>query len=73
MDKWGKTTHVIVKRISDGPMYVVKPVNASIHIAPYTDLFLPCGFHPIDVAPEDKTNTKEKNLRSRKVSELEND
>lgn len=76
-DRWERTIHVVVKRISGGPVYIVKPErgtgpNRTLH----RDLLLPCGFLPVDVAPEEGTKikmSKRRDLRSREASDPEVD
>ena len=76
-DRWERTIHVVVERISRGPVYIVKPDRGNgPHRTLHRDLLLPCGFLPVDVAPEAETETKmskRRNLRSRKASDQEGD
>lgn len=76
-DRWERAIHVVVKRINEGPVYVVKPERGSgPHRTLHRDLLLPCGFLPFDVAPEEESEikeTKRKNLRSRKASDQDMD
>ncbi|XP_064189748.1 uncharacterized protein LOC135253859 [Anguilla rostrata] len=77
VDRWERTIHVVVKSINGGPVYIVKPERGNgPHCTLHRDLLLPCGFLPIDAAPQEETETKEsrrKNLRSRKSSDQEMD
>lgn len=71
-DRWERTVHVVVKRINEGPVYTVKPERGSgPHRTLHRDLLLPCGFLPVDVAPEGVTEThssRRKKLRSQRSS-----
>jgi len=46
-DQWERTVHAVVKMISDGPVYMVKPEknDGTNHIL-HRDLLLPCRFLP---------------------------
>ena len=70
-DRWERTIHVVLKRINDGPVYVVKPERGNgPHRTLHRDLLLPCGFLPVNAAQEEETETKEsrrRNLRSKKA------
>uniref|UniRef100_A0A3Q1EMU4 Gypsy retrotransposon integrase-like protein 1 n=1 Tax=Acanthochromis polyacanthus TaxID=80966 RepID=A0A3Q1EMU4_9TELE len=76
-DRWERMIHVVVRRISEGPVYVVRPEKGNgPHRTLHRDLLLPCGFLPIDTGPEEKAEVKElrkRNLRSRRVSEESSD
>ncbi|RXN05331.1 Retrovirus-related Pol polyprotein from transposon 412 [Labeo rohita] len=74
-DRWEKMVHTVVKRISDGPVYVVKPEKSS---GPYRtlhrDLLLPCGFLPAspeEQMPETTLNVNRKHkMRTRASTEV---
>uniref|UniRef100_A0A3Q3JNV5 Gypsy retrotransposon integrase-like protein 1 n=1 Tax=Monopterus albus TaxID=43700 RepID=A0A3Q3JNV5_MONAL len=76
-DRWERAIHVVVKRIKDGPVYVVRPVTGSgPHRTLHRDLLLPCGFLTVDVSPEADSGTEEpkrRNLRRRNVQEEDED
>lgn len=67
----------MVKRINEGPIYVVKPESCNgPQCTLHRDLPFPCGFLTIDAAPEEETETKvsrRKDLRSRKPPDQEMD
>lgn len=47
-DRWEQKIHVVVRRIRDSPVYVVKPeTGEGPHRALHRDLLLPCGFLPV--------------------------
>ena len=55
-DRWEKEVHTVVKRMGDGPVYVVKQEQGEgPHRTLHRDLLLPCGFLPVaerDSEPE---------------------
>uniref|UniRef100_A0A3Q1HDU2 Gypsy retrotransposon integrase-like protein 1 n=1 Tax=Acanthochromis polyacanthus TaxID=80966 RepID=A0A3Q1HDU2_9TELE len=63
-NRWEQNIQVVVKRIKDSPVYVVKPEKGdgpqrTLH----RDLLLPCGFLPI----EDQSESNSQNGNQRKV------
>lgn len=47
-DRWERTVHTVVKRISNSPVYIVKPEKGDgPHRTLHRDLLLPCGFLPV--------------------------
>lgn len=76
-DRWERMIHVVLKRINDGPVYVVKPERGNgPHRTLHRDLLLPCDFLPVNAAPEEEIETKEssrRSLRSRTALDQEMD
>lgn len=76
-DRWERTIHVVVKRISEGPVYMVKPERGNgPHRTLHRDLLLPCGFLPVDAGSEEETETKvsrRRSLRNRQATDQEMD
>ncbi|KAL1254368.1 hypothetical protein QQF64_016597 [Cirrhinus molitorella] len=77
-DRWEKMVHTVVKRISDGPVYVVKPEKGNgSHRTLHRDLLLPCGFLP--ASPEKQmsgTNliaNRKRKMRTRANAEVQED
>lgn len=71
-DSLEKSIHVVVKRINDGPVYVVKPEsdNRPQHTL-HRDLLLPCGFLLVEEnskQAQQATKLKKTDFRSRKVT-----
>lgn len=73
-NRWEQNIYIVVKRIKDSPVYVVKPGNGdgptrTLH----RDLLLPCGFLPVeDHAGTDIQNGNQRKMRTRsKVNNAE--
>lgn len=55
-NRWEQTIHIVVKRIQDSPVYVVKPETGNgPHRTLHRDLLLPCGFLPVEDQAESKS------------------
>ncbi|XP_060779606.1 uncharacterized protein LOC132887872 [Neoarius graeffei] len=65
-DRWEREVHVVVKRIGDGPVYVIRQERGDTpHRTLHRDLLLPCGFLPVDeTGPEPEVNLPTRRLRS---------
>ncbi len=74
-DRWEKMVHTVVKRISNGPVYVVKPEKSNgPHRTLHRDFLLPCGFLP--ASPENQmpgtnlTANRKRKMRTRANTEV---
>lgn len=48
-NRWEQTIYIVVKRIQDSPVYIVKPESGNgPHRTLHRDLLLPCGFLPVE-------------------------
>ncbi|CAI5680231.1 unnamed protein product [Oreochromis niloticus] len=57
-DRWEQKIHVVVRRISNSPVYVVKPeTGEGPHRTLHRDLLLPCGFLPVTEVREQSSST----------------
>ncbi len=75
-DRWEKMVHTVVKSISNGPVYVVKPDKSNgPHRTLHRDLLLPCGFLP--ARPEKQmpgtnlTANRKRKMRTRTNTEVQ--
>lgn len=70
-DRWEQKIHVVVRRIKDSPVYVVKPeTGEGPHRTLHRDLLLPCGFLPVAEIREHSSSadtSKKMRLRGEKT------
>lgn len=66
-DRWEKAIHVVVRKMGDGPVYVVKQERGETpHRTLHRDLLLPCGFLPVEETDsEPEMNLPRRRLRPR--------
>ncbi|CAI5662959.1 unnamed protein product [Oreochromis niloticus] len=66
-NRWEQNIHIVVKRVKDSPVYVVRPENGdgpqrTLH----RDLLLPCGFLPVEgQIGSDSQNGNRRKMRTR--------
>lgn len=75
-DRWEKTVHTVVKRISESPVYIVKPEKSDgPHRTLHRDLLLPCGFLPVspeeEVTGENHSANRKRGMRTRVNTEMQ--
>lgn len=76
-DRWEQEIHVVVRRIRDSPVYVVKPeTGEGRHRTLHRDLLLPCGFLPGTEIGEHSPHTdmsKKRRLRDKIAKDTQMD
>lgn len=75
-DRWEKTVHTVVKRISESPIYIVKPEKSDgPHYTLHRDLLLPCRFLPASpeeqVTGENHTANRKRGMRTKVNTEMQ--
>ncbi|XP_035770170.1 uncharacterized protein LOC118455412 [Neolamprologus brichardi] len=71
-DRWEQKVHVVVKRINDGPVYVVEPeLGDGPKRTLHRDLLLPCGFLPVEEIAGSRSHGPSKGKKLRNKAEIE--
>ncbi|CAI5677315.1 unnamed protein product [Oreochromis niloticus] len=71
-DRWEQKVHVVVKRINDGPVYVVEPeLGDGPKRTLHRDLLLPCGFLPVEEIAGSRSHEPSKGKKLRNKAERE--
>uniref|UniRef100_A0AAX7TV04 Integrase catalytic domain-containing protein n=1 Tax=Astatotilapia calliptera TaxID=8154 RepID=A0AAX7TV04_ASTCA len=71
-DRWEQKVHVVVKRINDGPVYVVEPeLGDGPKRTLHRDLLLPCGFLPVEEMAGSRSHGPSKGKKPRNKAERE--
>ena len=76
-DRWEQKIHVVVKRIGESPVYVVKPeTGTGPQRTLHRDLLLPCGFLPVKEGEDDHSHNDQQRkmkLRKQRTKDTEGD
>uniref|UniRef100_A0A3B4ZHB9 Gypsy retrotransposon integrase-like protein 1 n=1 Tax=Stegastes partitus TaxID=144197 RepID=A0A3B4ZHB9_9TELE len=75
-DRWEQDVHIVVERIKDSPVYVVKRETGGSHRTLHRDLLLPCGFLPVEDSSEripQNERQKKMKLRNKLTSQTQVD
>ena len=74
-DRWEQKIHVVVRRINDSPVYVVKPeAGEGPQRTLHRDLLLPCGFLPVTEIREHSSpidTSKKRKLRDKTAKDTQ--